>query len=135
MPPCPPALPRRTARRCPPPWGRPSANLAALNGGVQPSLEQLRPDMFFGLDDDDDDASSGARGGGQRRARPSPCGSWGLAPALDPALGSLRAEPPEPAIQLLQAQPLLACLLQWRPSRAQRPRGRLRQRHATPPPR
>lgn len=39
---------------------RPSANLAALNGGVQPSLEQLRPDMFFGADDaEDDDASSG----------------------------------------------------------------------------
>jgi hypothetical protein len=40
---------------------RPSPNLASLNGGVPPSLEQLRPDMFFGLDDDDDDddASSG----------------------------------------------------------------------------
>lgn len=36
---------------------RPSANLAALNGGVQPSLEQLHPDMFFGADDDD--ATSG----------------------------------------------------------------------------
>ncbi len=33
---------------------RPSATLAAMNGGVQPSLEQLQPDMFFGADSDDE---------------------------------------------------------------------------------
>ena len=49
-----------TAKWYPPCVRRPSPNLASLNGGVPPSLEQLRPDMFFGLDDDDDDdASSG----------------------------------------------------------------------------
>ena len=56
-------------RRCPP--RRPSASLAALNGGVQPSLAQLSGRMFFGVDDDDeeegeegdaDDASSGVCG-------------------------------------------------------------------------
>lgn len=38
---------------------RPSANLAAMNGGVQPSLEQLRPDMFFGADSDDESGGCG----------------------------------------------------------------------------
>lgn len=41
---------------------RASANLAAMNGGVQPSLEQLRPDMFFGVDDDEEDDGSSGEG-------------------------------------------------------------------------
>lgn len=36
---------------------RASANLAVVNGGVEPSLEQLRADMFFGADDDEDSSS------------------------------------------------------------------------------
>lgn len=71
---------------------RHSVNLAALNGGVQPSLEQLSPDMFFGVDDDEDDASSGVCGGvcgsaGQAcSATPRSAGSWLLVPGkLRPA--------------------------------------------------
>lgn len=70
------------------PLRRPSANLAALNGGVQPTLEQLRPDMFFGAEDDDD-ASSVASDAGIEAVRPAAAHS-GAGP-LGAAMGASRS--------------------------------------------
>jgi hypothetical protein len=75
---------------------RPSANLAAMNGGVQPSLEQLRPDMFFGADSDDESVASDASLEPPRpttsQARNS-AGPLGAAMGASPSFGALFQAP------------------------------------------